>query len=91
LPDSLIDIIPENKLAVFNELVECVVEVGIVDMYGATTDEPLNFLKKCMAILRSHGIAPPKLENIFDIQRAENKRNIDWGEPISYEDSKNIQ
>lgn len=83
LPDSLIRMIPDNNLGTFNRLVECVVEVGIVDMYGANTDEPLRFLQECIKILENDGILPPDLEDIIVTQQKENQQENAWGAPIS--------
>ncbi len=45
----------------FMVLVDSVVEVGIVDLYGAPTDMPFRFLKKAMDILRKNDIPLPPL------------------------------
>jgi hypothetical protein len=46
----------------FDSLVENVVEVGLTDMYGADTDEPLEYLLKCIETVKHHGIEPPSIE-----------------------------
>ncbi len=90
LPESLKKIIPKDKFETFNRLLECVVEVGIIDMYGATTDEPSRFLHECVKILEDCGIVPPNVEDIFEIQQSENKQENGWGAPISAIEYENI-
>lgn len=91
LPESLNSIIPPNLYNTFNHLVECVVEVGIVDMYGDTTDEPLNFLHECIKVLELSGIIPPDLNDIFSVQQAEAKPENAWGAPISKVEFEKVQ
>jgi len=56
LPDSVAKIIPSASLDTFIELVECCMEIGIIDMYGASTEQPLTFLGKCIDFLRRGSI-----------------------------------
>jgi hypothetical protein len=61
LPKSLDSIISLNDKNSFTVLLESVVEVGIVDMYGAETENPTIFLKKCIAILEKNNISIPTI------------------------------
>lgn len=86
LPDSLKEIAPKDKLDKLNHLIESVVEVGIVDLYGATTDEPYKFLKECLRILEKNKISPPNVEEIFKLTKDDNEKGDGWGDPISHEE-----
>lgn len=61
-----------------HRLLEFAVEVGLVDMYGAHTDDPSMFLEKCAQILRTKGFEPPTLEEVL----GEGPRAVQptWGE-----------
>ena len=43
----------------FLQLVDCVVEVGLADLYGADTAMPAGFIQRIEAILLSHAVALP--------------------------------
>lgn len=81
IPQNLESIIPRNHLETFSRLVEYVVEVGIVDMYGANTKEPLRFLYKCTELLKSSGIDPPIMKEI-GILPVKDTENVGWGDTI---------
>jgi hypothetical protein len=80
LPGEVEKAIPVGKLDTFNSLVECCVEVGIVDMYGNTTEQPKEFLEKCMNILNESGAELPSAENLtkYDVG------TDSWGEAINH-------
>ena len=59
LPEKLEKKIPEDKIKEFNEILEYTVEVGLCDMYGALTEEPFEFLMKCIKILEINSIELP--------------------------------
>ncbi|WP_198432455.1 hypothetical protein [Burkholderia ubonensis] len=59
IPADITFALSEAERSAFAELVESVVEVGIVDLYGAKTDLPLRFLDKAMRILERNGIPLP--------------------------------
>ncbi|WP_208456085.1 hypothetical protein [Burkholderia ubonensis] len=59
IPADITFALSEEERSAFAELVESVVEVGIVDLYGAKTDLPLRFLDKAMRILERNGIPLP--------------------------------
>lgn len=59
LPNSLLAHIPQECLAEFNLLLECVVEVGLIDMYTVDSNKPFEFLCKCVDILQKHRIPQP--------------------------------
>jgi len=61
IPKSLDSILALEDKSFFIELVDCVVEVGIVDMYGAATAESTFFLKKCIALLEQNKVTLPTI------------------------------
>lgn len=61
IPESLRSMMSGDDLSDFENLVDSVVEVGIVDLYGAKTDLPLKFLAKAMLILEKRGVPLPGL------------------------------
>lgn len=64
IPDHIMDVVPADDRRLFYELVDCSVEVGIVDMYGTSTDQPARFATRCIAILEELGIDRPAIEPI---------------------------
>ncbi|BBA37998.1 MULTISPECIES: hypothetical protein [Burkholderia] len=63
VPAGIESALPEGELQRFMTLVEAVVEVGIVDLYGTRTDQPLAFLRKTIAVLEQGEIPLPPLTN----------------------------
>ncbi|MFJ4143259.1 hypothetical protein [Pseudomonas sp. NPDC089734] len=61
MPPDLAASIPVQDIEEFSYLVDCVVEVGIVDMYGAPTDLPLGFVDKAVSVLSKNNIELPAL------------------------------
>ncbi|MCL1919073.1 MAG: hypothetical protein FWG14_12340 [Peptococcaceae bacterium] len=59
LPEDLNKIIQVDIKNDFYNLVDNVVEIGIVDMYGANTDFPYKFLNNAIKILEKHNIFMP--------------------------------
>jgi hypothetical protein len=79
LPAGVEEAIPAGKLDAFNSLVECCVEVGIVDIYGDVTEQPKEFLEKCTKILKDSGAALPSVENLSKYDVGADT----WGEAIN--------
>jgi hypothetical protein len=69
LPQDVLAVIPDANIEDFNKLVAYCVEVGIVDLYGAFTDQPVIFLEKCIGILRKHKIKVPSIELLTKYSR----------------------
>lgn len=89
LPDDLARSIPRDLALDFRRLVEYVVEIGLVDMYGRQTDLPLNFLLASCDILKAHDIEPPLLEELFPSHgRA---TNSGWGAPLTDEQYQHLR
>ncbi|MCV4284822.1 hypothetical protein [Pseudomonas capsici] len=61
IPKDLIQSIPPQIIEEFSYIVDCTVEVGIVDMYGAATELPFEFLRKIILILSQNKVNLPKL------------------------------
>lgn len=61
IPESIDYLISIKDKSSFSELLESVVEVGITDMYGAETEDPTLYLKKCIAILEKNKITIPTI------------------------------
>ena len=61
IPEDVMALVPVDSQRSFFELIEAAVEVGIVDMYGATTYQPARFVGRCIAILEEAGLKPPML------------------------------
>lgn len=60
LPGEIESLLGQKEAVEFGILVECVVEIGIVDMYGASTDLPLQFVRRTIEILERAGIPVPE-------------------------------
>lgn len=65
IPELIMAVVPVSDRKSFSELVEYSVEVGIVDMYGATTQLPFKFVCECLSILEKGGIEKPSPEPVF--------------------------
>lgn len=59
IPQNIKSNLSSNDLDEFSALVDSVVEVGIVDLYGAQTVLPLRCLDKAMQILEQNAISLP--------------------------------
>ena len=60
LPAEIESLLSEKDAVEFGMLVECVVEIGIVDMYGASTELPLQFARRTIEILERAEIQVPE-------------------------------
>lgn len=61
IPENLRLSLPNDDLYEFSSLVDSVVEVGIVDLYGASTDLPLKFLDSVLQVLERNSVPFPAL------------------------------
>lgn len=86
VPAEVDEAIPENYKDTFNTLVECCVEVGIVDMYGASTEQPKMFLEKCIGVVHNLGLELPPTEVLDNLGKGEDA----WGEPVSESELSNL-
>lgn len=68
LPEKLDEIIKPELKNDFSKLIEFVIEIGIVDLFGANTNYPSLFLKNALEILIKHNIQAKITENLFSPQ-----------------------
>jgi hypothetical protein len=61
MPSDLEQSIPSQVIDDFRRVIDCAVEVGIVDIYGAPTDSPVKFIEKISSIVRKNDIDFPQL------------------------------
>jgi hypothetical protein len=89
LPTTLENVLPSDVTAEeFGRLVNYVVEVGIINMYGADTEHPLSFLEKVISVLKQFKVEPPRMRDFA--QGVEDKPSASkgigsrsWGSPAS--------
>jgi hypothetical protein len=86
LLDEVIKQAPENYLSDLSSLVEFSIEIGIVDMYGADTNAPSEFLSKSIDILNKRDIPLPDAKYLIDIKNNDGH----WGGSISESEVKDL-
>ena len=79
LPNDVEAVVPQEHLEAFNSLVESCIEVGIVDMYGESTEQPGIYLERCIDVLKLSGINAPNPRILAKYKIG----NDSWGEAIS--------
>lgn len=79
LPEEVTNLLAPDCLEVFNSLVDSCVEVGIVDMYGACTNQPVMFVERCTEVLKHCDVDIPSTEDLDQYRRGTDE----WGEFIS--------
>ncbi len=79
IPQDIKEVVPKNLFSEFEDLVSFCNEVGVVDMYGADTTKPAEYLVKCIAVLERLGIEAPDPRPLLKF--ATNTEV--WGDPIS--------
>lgn len=80
LSEDLVTRMPSGLVQSFHNLVECVVEIGLADMYGADTRVPAQFLQRATAILRSNSVEPPSITELVGLVGISKPG---WGPPLS--------
>lgn len=60
-PQDLVALIPPSETEAFSSLVDSAVEVGLVDLFGESTDLSVIFVHKIISILRGHSLELPEL------------------------------
>ncbi|MGZ0785379.1 hypothetical protein ACXM5X_20710 [Pseudomonas saponiphila] len=58
-PQELVALIAPEEVEAFSCIVDSAVEVGMVDLYGDSTDMPLTFMRKITSLLRRNAIELP--------------------------------
>ena len=85
LPKALETQLPDDVRADFARLVDFVVDIGVGDMYSASTMQPLNDLLRILAILDDHGVERPDRAVFFKDRTPRGTDTPDWGETYSPE------
>lgn len=61
MPPDLLHCISSQDIDDFRVIVDCAVEVGLVDMYSTPTERPIKFIEMIFLILSRNNIALPRL------------------------------
>ena len=80
LPKELVRRMPPSLLEPLHHLVECVVEIGLIDMHGAVTSGPVKFLERVRALLAPSSVEPPSIAELIALTGASEPG---WGQPLS--------
>ncbi|WP_420552090.1 hypothetical protein [Tenacibaculum aiptasiae] len=80
LPNDLINKIPKELFKDFYKLIDRVIEIGIVDLYGDDTEFPDKFLISSINILKSHNILLKIPNEILSNRGLESTTS--WGRPL---------
>ena len=78
LPDELYKIIPIELSDNFRILVDYCTEVGLINMYAASTDEPKLLLNTCIDLLENAKVKIPQLEKLHSYKVGSHS----WGDTI---------
>lgn len=91
IPNDLQNMIGDNNQEVFHNLVESVVEVGLSDMYGNFTQDPLKYTLKCIKILEENRVIPPNISKIFNLIEEKSGDGMnEWGETFNEKEYQKI-
>ena len=91
VPDDVKGSVPPSLKHEFAALVQFVVEIGIADMYAASSDRPKQFLCKSVEILQRHEIEAPNVSDLLPADLLESEVEDHWGAPIPEEASAAIR
>ena len=83
LPPDLEEMIPAAERTRFEQLVKWVVEIGLVDMDGAETDQSLKLTRETQELLKAANVEPPSVEDLFPGRQQTAERG--WGVPVTVE------
>jgi hypothetical protein len=65
LPREVQQVVRPILTEALQHLLESVAEIGLVDMYGAETERPFEFLIRTVDILESCDVQPPSIQKLF--------------------------
>lgn len=82
LPAEISNLISVDLIDDFMTLVECVVQVGLTDMYAADTDDPKKFLEKSLEILQKNLVSIPSIDKLNQFGASSDS----WGVAISQDE-----
>lgn len=91
VPEDVDALVPPELRHEFAVLVEFVVEIGIADMYVASSDDPRRFLQKSMEIVEARRIDVPDVSDQLPADRPDTASDDTWGEPMPPETSATIR
>ena len=80
-------VVPQALRREFAALVEFVVEIGIVDMYGASSERPRQMLERSIGMLDHRGVAVPHVVGLPTVDRPDISDDDRWCDPVSREAS----
>ena len=89
LPTDVVAGLSDGDADDFKCLMDTVVEIGMVDMYGADTSLPSHYLRKSVSLLERSGVEPPRLEELFPRRTVPDV--VDWGPPGNSEDHRRLR
>lgn len=72
--------------SILYNLIDNVVEIGIIDLFGGLTSSPGFFLNQAISILKNHGVVLDLPNHMFS-----EKEQLSWGEIWSIEKYKKLQ
>jgi len=79
IPLNISSNIPSNIIKDFEFLIDTCSEIGLVDMYGACTENPYKFVLECIEVLRRNNIFIP---NPYFIHKFSSESVTGWGNTI---------
>ena len=79
LSAEVLSCVPLEHHDSFSRLVEWVVEVGIVDLFGAPTEQPAYFVSMCTKILQDTHVEVPRIDPLLGLPAS----NLPWGDAIT--------
>lgn len=77
-PDIIKKVIPLENVDELDDLIQSCIEVGLVDLYGASTNEPKKIAGRCANVLSERGISIPEIDFLVDRYPGEGH----WGNPV---------
>jgi hypothetical protein len=77
-PQSVVNSIKGIDAVSFREIMESCVEIGIVDLYGANTNQPWIFFDSCLKKIQSYGVELPSPSALKELRAGIGP----WGDPV---------
>ncbi|MEI7867965.1 MAG: hypothetical protein WCI11_08730 [Candidatus Methylumidiphilus sp.] len=91
IPNSLTTYLSNDMIESFTRLVDYVVEIGFVDMYGRSSTDPLMYLQLALDVLYENKIQPPDIQELFPYRKPRDSGSEAWGETVSKTEYERIQ
>lgn len=80
VPEFVTAAVPVTRLDAFQGLIEHVVEIGLVDLFGADTGRPHEFFASAQRVLSENGVSIPDQALVYLQDRP---LPTPWGAPLS--------